>query len=157
MKKILIFGGVIVIIFAAIALVTNMQNESKTEDNPYGKDDLAQSTIDLLGNDNYENQIQPDELEERISSGESTTVYFFSPECQFCLETTPMLAPLAEEMDVDMVQLNLIEFPEEWNKYGIQSTPTLIHYEDGEPVDGIVGAATEEDYREFFERNVTGE
>ncbi|MDZ5713122.1 thioredoxin family protein [Jeotgalibacillus haloalkalitolerans] len=157
MKKILIFGGVIVLIFAAIALITNMQNASKTEDNPYGKDDLDQSTIDLLDDENYQNQIVPEDLEERISSGEPTTVYFFSPECQYCLETTPMLAPLAEEMDVDMVQHNLIEFQDSWNKYGIQSTPTLIHYEDGEAVDGIVGAATEEDYRAFFERNVTGE
>ncbi|MBM7580856.1 thioredoxin family protein [Jeotgalibacillus terrae] len=156
MKKILLFGGVIVLIFAAIALITNMQNESKVEGNPYGKEELAQSTIDLLDNENYQNQIVPDELEERISSGEPTTVYFFSPECQYCLETTPMLAPLAEEMGVDMVQMNLIEFQDQWNKYGIQSTPTLIHFEDGEPVDGIVGAAPEEDYREFFERNVTG-
>ncbi|MFB1081484.1 thioredoxin family protein [Jeotgalibacillus sp. JSM ZJ347] len=157
MKKILIFGGVIVLIFAAIALITNMQNSSAIEGNPYGKDDLAQSTIDLLDNENYQNQIVPEDLEERISSGEPTTVYFFSPECQYCLETTPMLAPLAEEMNVDMVQHNLIEFQDSWNQYGIQSTPTLIHYEDGEPVDGIVGAATEEDYRSFFERNVTGE
>ncbi|WP_227395856.1 thioredoxin family protein [Jeotgalibacillus aurantiacus] len=156
MKKILIFGGIIVLIFAAIVIITNMQNASKLENNPYGTDDLDQATIDILDDENYQNQILPDELDEQISSGEPTTVYFFSPTCQFCIETTPMLAPLAEEMDVDMVQLNLLEFSEEGAKYGIQSTPTLIHFEDGQPVDGIVGAASEEEYRSFFERNVTG-
>ncbi|PPA72449.1 thioredoxin family protein [Jeotgalibacillus proteolyticus] len=153
MKKILIFGGIIVLIFAAIAIVTNMQNASKVEDNPYGKEDLRQSTIDLLDNPNYANQVTPDELDERIASGEPTTVYFFSPECEHCLRTTPMLAPLAEDMDVDMVQLNLIEF-NEWAKYNIQSTPTLVHFEDGQAVDGIVGAASESDYEDFFNRNV---
>ncbi|KIL46825.1 thioredoxin family protein [Jeotgalibacillus campisalis] len=157
MKKVLIFGAIIVVIFASIAIITNMQNASKTEDNPYGKEDLEQSTIDLLDDPNYANQILPNELDERISSGEPTTVYFFSPECQYCLETTPKLAPLAEDMDVDMVQMNLIEFKDQWNKYSIQSTPTLIHFEDGEAVDGIVGAASESEYEEFFARNVGNE
>ncbi|AJD90610.1 thioredoxin [Jeotgalibacillus malaysiensis] len=157
MKKVLIFGGVIVLIFAAIVLITNMQNSTATEGNPYGKDDLNQATIDLLDDENYQNQIVPEDLEERISSGEPTTVYFFSPTCQYCQQTTPILAPLAEEMNVDLLQHNLLEFDNSWNEYGIQSTPTLVHYEDGEAVDGIVGAATEEDYRAFFERNVTGE
>ncbi|MDG5473365.1 thioredoxin family protein [Jeotgalibacillus sp. ET6] len=157
MKKVLIFGAIIIVIFASIFIITNIQNASKTEDNPYGKEDLRQSTIDLLDNPNYANQILPDELDERISSGEPTTVYFFSPECQYCLETTPMLAPLAEEMDVDMVQMNLIEFRDQFNKYSIQSTPTLVHFEDGQAVDGIVGAASESEYEEFFERNVVNE
>lgn len=154
MKKILIFAAVIVVIFGAIAIITNMQNESKTEGNPYGKEDLRSSTIELMDDPNYQNQITPDDLQAEIESGEPTTVYFFSPECQHCRKTTPMLAPLAEEMDVDMVQLNLLEFDDQWDKYGIQSTPTLVHFEDGKAVDGIVGAASESDYEDFFNRNV---
>jgi len=130
-----------------------MQNESQTEGNPYGKEELDPATVDLLDDPNYDNQITPDNLDAQISSGEPTTVYFFSPTCQYCLQTTPILVPLADDMDVELIQLNVLEFESEWNKYGIQSTPTLIHFEDGEAVDGIVGAATETDYADFFERN----
>ncbi|TDL35435.1 thioredoxin [Jeotgalibacillus sp. S-D1] len=153
MKKILIFAAVIVVIFGAIAIITNMQNESKTEGNPYGKEDLHPSTVELLDDPNYENQILPDDLEAKIESGEPTTVYFFAPDCQHCLKTTPMLSPLAEDMDVDMVKMNLREF-DVWDQYNIQSTPTLVHFEDGKAVDGIVGSASESDYEDFFNRNV---
>ncbi|MEW9503106.1 thioredoxin family protein [Jeotgalibacillus marinus] len=154
MKKIIVFASVIVVIFAAIAIITNMQNASKTEGNIYGKDKLKQSTIELLDDENYQNQIVPEELQAQIDSGEPTTVYFFSPECSHCLETTPILAPLAEEMGVDMLQLNLIEFPETGGTYGIYQTPTLVYFEDGEFVDGIEGAAAESHYEDFFNRYV---
>ncbi len=154
MKKIILFSTVIIVIFAAIAIITNKQNDSKTEGNPYGKDKLEQATIDLLDDDNYQNQIVPEDLQARIESGEPATVYFFSPTCPHCIRTTPILAPLAEEMDVDMVQLNLDEFPETGGTYGIYETPTLVYFEDGEFVDGIAGAAAENDYEDFFNRTV---
>ena len=154
MKKIILFSTVIIVIFAAIAIITNKQNASKTEGNIYGKDKLTQATIDLLDDDNYQNQIVPEDLKARIDSGEPTTVYFFSPTCIHCIQTTPILAPLAEEMDVDMVQLNLDEFPDTGGTYGIQTTPTLVYFENGEFVDGIGGAAAENDYEDFFNRTV---
>ena len=62
MKKLAIFGGVIVVLFIAIIALTNMSNSDKLEDNPYGTDDLKQSTIDLLTDENYQNIILPDAL-----------------------------------------------------------------------------------------------
>ena len=70
MKKLLIFGGVIVVLFVAIIALTNMSNSSKLADNPYGTDDLDQATIDLLGDENYQNIILPDALEAQIQESE---------------------------------------------------------------------------------------
>ena len=39
MKKILIFLGIIIVLFGSLAFLTNTQNSEKvSEDNPYGKD-----------------------------------------------------------------------------------------------------------------------
>src|SRR5699024_11943785 len=60
-------------------------------------------------------------------SGEAVMVYFYSPRCVYCQRTTPVLVPLTEELNIDMKKLNLLEFKDEWD---IESTPTLVHYED---------------------------
>ncbi|MFC7320193.1 thioredoxin family protein [Halobacillus campisalis] len=156
-KKMIIFGTVLVVLLVVLAFVVNYQNSQKTEGNPYGKDDLEQSTIDQLDDPNYQNQILPDELEEEISSGEPVTVYFYDPECVHCQNTTPVLVPIAQDMNVDMKKMNLREFGTEGAKYQIQSTPTLVHFEDGEEQARIVGENPEGEFESFFEEEVTAE
>ena len=113
-----------------------MSNNSKLEDNPYGTDNLKQSTIDLLDDENYQNIILPDALEEKIASGEGVVGYFFSPECSHCQNYTP--------------KLNVLEFENAWNTYNIEATPTMIYFENGQEVNRLVGDATEEVTRQFF-------
>ena len=62
MKKLLIIGGAIIAIFILIVVLSNKSDETKLKDNPYGTDNLAKSTIDLIGNENYNNIVLPDEL-----------------------------------------------------------------------------------------------
>jgi thiol-disulfide isomerase/thioredoxin len=155
-KKVFIFIGVIVLLFGALYFVVTYQNNQAMEgnDNPYGTTNLEQPTIDLLDDPNYDNIILPDELDDQVNNGDDVTVYFFSPTCQFCVETTPYLAPLAKDNDIDMKQFNLLEFGQEGRQYAIESTPTLIHYEDGEEVARIVGQQSEEDFQLFFDEFV---
>ena len=150
MKKMLIIGGVIVAIFALIIVLTNMSNSKKLADNPYDKEDLDQSTIDLLDDENYQNIALPDEVAKQIESGEPTTVYFFSPTCPHCQATTPVLMPVANDMDVDVLQYNLLEYEQGWQDYFIKATPTLVHYENGEEVSRWVGSQPKENIEEFF-------
>ena len=151
MKKLLIIGGVIIAIFVLILVLTNKADETKLKDNPYGTDKLKQSTVNLIGNENYNNIILPDKLAKKIKDGESVTAYFFSPECGFCLEMTPILMPIAKDMDVTVHQYNLNEFASEAAPYGIESTPTLVQFKDGEEVGRIVGAQPAENIRAFFD------
>ena len=150
MKKLLIIAGIVVVVFAGIIFLTNQANNEKMADNPYDTEDLEQATIDQLDDENYQNIVVPAELEERIASGEPTTVYFFSPTCQYCQQTTPVLMPVAEDMDVDVLQYNLLEYEQGWQQYMIEATPTLIHYDNGEEVSRWVGAQPKENIEKFF-------
>jgi thioredoxin 1 len=133
MKKILLFAGALIILFGGLFAIVKYK-ESQEEDL-------------------YYNQISLDELETKLANGEDVTVYFYSPECPHCRETTPMLVPLTEDLGVEMLKLNVDKYPEVWDKY-IQGTPTLIHFEDGKKVDEEVGSKSKETYQDFFETNV---
>lgn len=150
MKKLGIIGAVVVVLFIAIILLTNLSNQNKLENNPYGTNNLKQSTIDLLDDENYQNIILPDALEEKIASGEPVTAYMFSPECPHCMNMTPKLMPIADEMGVQIDQLNILEYEAGWNQYNIEYTPTLIYFENGKEVNRLVGDAPEETIRQFF-------
>lgn len=154
MKKILIFIGIIVVLFGALAIVTKMQNEEKvSENNPYKKDSLKQETIDQLDDPNYQNLVLPEDLQSKLDNGEDMTVYFYSPTCSHCQRTTPIVAPLSEEMNIDLLQYNLLEFDQGWDDYLIESTPTIVQYKDGKEVARIVGYHEEPDFENWFNEN----
>jgi thiol-disulfide isomerase/thioredoxin len=147
MKKIIIFGAIILVLFGALAFITTYQNNKKAEGNVYGKSDLDPATIDQLDDPNYQNIILPDELEKKLENKEDTIVYFFSPLCEHCKVTTPVLMPVADEVGVEINQYNILEYEEGWDQYAITATPTLVHYKDGKEVDRIEGSNSEENFR----------
>ena len=155
MKKLLIIGSVIVVLFAAIIVLTNVSNKSKLEsaNNPYGDKKLKQETIDQLDDKNYQNIMLPDELEAKIKAGEPVNAYFFSPICVHCQAFTPVLMPVADDLGVNIAQLNVYEYGDLW-KYNLEATPTFIRFEDGKETARFVGALAEEDLRAFLDKEV---
>lgn len=152
MKKIIIFTAIVVVLFGGLAFVTTTQNKQKAEGNPFGKKTLEPATIKQLEDPNYGNQILPDELETKLENGETMTVYFYASDCVHCQNTTPVIVPMVEEMGLDLKKLNLLEFKDQWSKYGIDSTPTLIHFENGEEASRLVGYHPDHnDYKIWFE------
>ncbi|MEK4758834.1 thioredoxin family protein [Viridibacillus sp. FSL E2-0187] len=151
MKKLLIIAGVIVVIFGLIIFLNNQGNEAKLKDNPYGTNDLKQSTIDLLSDKNYQNIITLTELEKKLSKGDPTVVYFFSPECTHCRAATPKLMPLAKKLGVHIDQLNLLEYDLD-DKYGVTATPTLSYYKDGKEIQRMEGDADEATFEAFLKQ-----
>lgn len=158
-KKMLIFLGIIVVLIVALYFVSDIKKKQASNggDNPYGKDKLEQETIDQLDDPLYQNQITPDELDEKLADGEDLTVYFYSPTCVHCQRTTPELVPLADELDIDVKKLNLLEFEDKWDTYGIEGTPTLVRYEDGKETGRISGEQTRESFHDFFDEYVLDE
>lgn len=150
-SMLLIIGGVVVALFVAIIVLTNMSNKDKLADSPYDKEDLRQSTIDLLDDKNYQDIILPADLEAKIDSGERVYAYLFSPECQHCKNFTPKLMEVAGDSDIQIDQLNVLEYPDEWNKYGVTATPTLIAFENGEELNRMVGDYEAEMVQTFFD------
>ena len=153
MKKVIFFLVFIIILFAGVAYLSNMQKEKAVEGNIYEKADLKPETIELLEDPNYQNIILPDELEEKLKTEEDVTVYFFSSDCVYCKRTTPELMPLADELNVSIDQYNLWEFDEGWDKYNIESTPTIVQYKNGEEVSRINGYREPAIFKEWLEDN----
>lgn len=154
MDKIVIFFGIIIILFAAaLAIIPNAQKKEQSELNPYGKDSLKPSTVDQLDDPNYQNLILPHELKKKLADKEDVTVYFYSPECPPCKKTTPVVAPLAEQMGIDLVQYNLLEFEKGADDYQIESAPTIVHYNKGKEQARIVGYNGESVFKKWFEEN----
>jgi thiol-disulfide isomerase/thioredoxin len=150
LKKLLIFGGIIVVLFAAITFLTTYEQKEAVKDNPYHKKELDPATVDQLDDPNYQNIILPDELEQKLKNKETVTVYFYSPTCPHCQKTTPIVVPLAKQMGIDLKMFNLLEFEDGWDKYHIEGTPTLIHYEKGKEVKRIDGYHDEAVFRDWF-------
>lgn len=150
MKKVIIFLLIIIALFAALGVVNFMSNKQMAEGNPYGKTTLHPDTIKQLNDPVYQNQILPDELAEKLANKEEMFVYYYSPSCVYCQQTTPILVPLTEELQLDVKKHNLLEFEQSWHQFGIQSTPTLVYYKDGQEVSRLVGGQTEESLRQWF-------
>ena len=150
MKKLGIIGAAVVLLFAAIIVLTNMSNSDKLKDNPYDTDNLQQATIDLLDDENYQNIILPADLQAKIDSGEGVFAYMFSPVCGYCMQFTPKLMAVAEQENIQIDQLNVLEYENAGMTYQITQTPTLIYFENGEEVTRIVGDHDEESVRQFF-------
>jgi thioredoxin 1 len=67
----------------------------------------------------------------------------FSPECPHCKKMTPSLMPIADEVGVQIDQLNILEYDKGWDDYTVEATPTLIYFKDGKEVNRIVGDYSE--------------
>ena len=151
MKKVIIFATVVVLLFAAIAYLSNKQQTEKTSgNNPYGKDELHPATADQLKDPLYQNIITPTELDEKLKKEDSVTVYYFSPICSHCKVTTPILMPVVEELDEQIYQYNVLEFEQGWDELKEDGTPTLIHYKNGKEISRISGERTADEFKQWF-------
>lgn len=158
-NKIILISGVVIILVGGLFLANNYKNKQVVDnnDNPYGKSNLEQETIDQLDDPLYQNQVTPDALASKLENKEDVTIYFYSPTCSYCIKTTPVLMPVAEDLDVDVEKLNLLEFPEEWDVYDIEGTPTVIHYRNGKEFSRISGQRPEAEFESFFKEFVLTE
>ena len=70
-------------------------------------------------------------------------VDFWAPWCGPCRVVSPVLEQIASEMagQATFGKLNVDDNPMTSQRFGIQGIPTIMVFKDGEPVDGLVGAA----------------
>jgi len=155
----IIMVAVIAILFVGLYFAVQSKNQTAIEKsgNPYEKSELHPATIDQLDDPLYQNQITPSKLATQLERDEDVTVYFYDPLCKYCVETTPILVPLAESHHIDLKKMNLREFPDEWQKYNIEGTPTLIHFSKGEEISRLSGKQEGETFEEFFKEFVLKE
>ncbi|WP_062352393.1 thioredoxin family protein [Bacillus kwashiorkori] len=155
MKKVLIFLGIIVVVFTSIALLNNYQSKEKLNNNPYGTNKLKKETIAQLDDEDYQNIILPNDLQQLLEEGKSQAVYFFSPTCYYCNLTTPIVVDLAKDLNIDLKLYNVYEFEQGWDEYQLEGTPTLIYFKDGKEFARKVGYDEKDVFEKWMHDNIT--
>lgn len=136
MKKMLIFGGIIIVLFAATFAVTQMEKKNaSTDEKGY-----------------YSNKISLEDLNKNIEDKKEQTIYFYQTSCVHCQKVSPIVVPLAKDLNVDMKVIDIENLNEPWDKYNIQGTPTIIHFKDGKEVSRISGEQSKDKFKEWFEQ-----
>ncbi|WP_459500352.1 thioredoxin family protein [Bacillus sp. C1] len=130
MKKMLIFGGIIIVLFAAIFAVTQM--ESKKEESY------------------YTNKISSDEIRKNNEEKKEQTIYFYQTGCVHCEKVTPIVSPMAKDMNIDMKVIDILNDNPTWDEYKITGTPTIIHFKDGKEVSRISGEQSKDAFEKWF-------
>ena len=155
-KLIVIFIAALVVVFAvgAVYVMNHKKNGIAASDyHPYDKEDLNVETIKLLDNENYQSIITLKDLQAKIESGETVFAYFFGPTCSICKVTTPVLMPVAKELGIQVDQLNMLEYPDGWEIFGIVETPVLAVYKDGKEISRTKGNLGTEGFKSFISSN----
>jgi thioredoxin 1 len=151
MKKIIFLSILVAALLIGAIVYSDISNRQQAVGNPYGKDNLNPATLEQLNDPLYDNLIMPDELKTKLNNQEDLFVYYYSPLCEHCIATTPVLVPIVNDMDIDMKKHNLLEFSSSWDDFQIEFTPTLVHYKDGKEVARLVGGREANEWRAWLE------
>lgn len=151
MKKIIFFSILVAALLIGAIVYSDISNRQQAAGNPYGKANLNPATLAQLSDPLYDNLIMPDELKTRLTNKEDLFVYYYSPLCEHCQATTPVLVPIVKDMKIDMKKHNLLEFNGSWDDFQIEYTPTLVHYKGGQEVARLVGGHEANEWKQWLE------
>lgn len=97
--------------------------------------------------------VTAENFDEMISApGKKTLVDFFAVWCNPCKMLGPMLEEMADTLPAhnEIVKLDIDENAEIARKYKVMSVPTLILFENGEPVQRMVGVHPIDEMEKLF-------
>ena len=77
---------------------------------------------------------------EVLSSDRRVLVDFWAEWCSPCRAVSPVLDRIAAEHDLKLVKVNYDEEQQLAERYGVQSIPNMILFEDGRPAAQTIGA-----------------
>ncbi|TML87769.1 MAG: thioredoxin [Actinobacteria bacterium] len=78
--------------------------------------------------------------DEVLKSDEPVLVDFWAEWCGPCHAVSPVLEKISEEKNLKLVKVNIDENQQLAMRYGVQSIPNMILFENGEPKASAIGA-----------------
>lgn len=117
-------------------------------------------TMDSLAEDEYPTmplKVSDDDFDTVIQRFPVVVVDCWAPWCMPCLMVAPIVAELAKDYTGKIVfcKLNMDENRSIAMKYGIQSIPTLLVFQNGELVDQIIGAVPKRELESQVTKHLT--
>jgi thioredoxin 1 len=85
---------------------------------------------------------------ELLSSGETVFVDFYAEWCGPCRMMESIVAELAAETDATVAKVDVDDLPPVAAEYDVRSIPAFVVFEDGEPVERLVGMQEKADLRD---------
>lgn len=99
--------------------------------------------------------ITEQQFTEKVGASQVTLVDFTSPYCPPCRVLSPILDELSEEFNsrnVSILEVNVDDSPQTASKFGIMGVPTVILFQDGQPVEKLVGLRPKSVYQTAISR-----
>lgn len=78
-------------------------------------------------------------LDEIISNNETVLIDFFANWCAPCRMLSPVLQEIEEELGCKVIKIDVDEFPNLADEFGITSIPRVFAFKNGKPVADILG------------------
>ncbi|AQY42573.1 thioredoxin family protein [Bacillus thuringiensis] len=138
MKKMIIFASSCLLLFITFIFITNKENNT--------------SSKAVTKNDYYKNKITINQLENDIANNKEKVIYFYQTTCFHCKLVSPIIVPMAEDMNINMQVIDLETYKEGGDKFKITGTPTVIHFKKGKEIDRIEGEQEETTFRKWFNK-----
>ncbi|MFD0772114.1 thioredoxin family protein [Bacillus sp. CGMCC 1.60114] len=136
MKKMFLFGGIVVALLIAIFAVTNAEQKQEN------------------ATDYYTNKISLEDLRKNVTEKKDQTIYFYQTDCPHCKRVSPIVIPMAKDMNIDMKVIDLENEPNAvWDEFKITGTPTIIRFKEGKEVSRIEGEESKDKFKEWFTAN----
>lgn len=95
-----------------------------------------------------------DAIDQLISKLEKEIVFlsFFSPTCGPCMMLEPILEEMVNEDKINIVRVNVFDYPELAKEYNVNAWPTNLIYKQGKLIDRIVGYQPKEEWENLINK-----